>query len=481
MEVQEYLKILQARWRIIAVVTVVAALGALGASLISTPVYQSSTRLFVSTSVGTSVDEAFRGNQLSQQLVTSYTKLLTGETLAQRTVDVLGPDKVGGMSGKELATKVSATSAPDTVLIDVNVQDTSPEQARDIANALSDEFVVMAKELGTPDNGGTPPARVVVEQRAQAPSEPVSPKTERNVALGIAVGLLLGIALAVLRDRLDNTVKDRRAVEEIAGSAMVGTIPFDKDRQVSQAIDFNVGNSTSAEAYRELRTNLQFLAVDNPPRVIVVTSSLPAEGKTTTALNIALVLTEGGKNVCLVEGDLRKPRISKYLGIIGSVGMSSVLSGQAELDDVLQQDGATGLTVLASGPIPPNPSELLGTDTARTILTELRSRFDYVIIDASPLLPVTDAAVLSAMSDGALLIARHGETKRDQFSRAVGNLRSVGAVILGTVITMTPERGRGVYEYKYYYDSDPVVNKDSADIQAPATPRSDVALASNTH
>ncbi|MCJ0902138.1 polysaccharide biosynthesis tyrosine autokinase [Rhodococcus sp. ARC_M6] len=454
MEVQDYLKILQARWKIIAVVTVVAILGALGASLISTPIYQASTRLFVSTSLGGSVNEAYQGNLLSQQRVTSYTKLLTGQTLAQRTIDKLGPAALGGISSKALSGKVTATSAPDTVLIDVGVQDPSPERARDIANALSDEFVVMAKELETPENGGNPPARVVVEQQAQTPTTPVSPNTKRNIALGAAVGLLLGIALAVLRDRLDNTVKDRQAVEAVAGSALVGTVPYDKNMQTHHTIDFNEGNSASAEAYRELRTNLQFLEVDNPPRVIVITSSLSAEGKTTTAVNIALVLAEAGKSVCLVEGDLRKPRVSKYLGLIGNVGLSSVLSGQATLDDVLQHTEHGGLTVLASGPIPPNPSELLGTDHARQALAELRARFDYVIIDAPPLLPVTDAAVLTAMSDGALVIARHASTKRDQLARAVGNLHSVGARILGTVITMTPANKRSGYDYQYYYETD---------------------------
>ncbi len=315
-------------------------------------------------------------------------------------------------------------------MIDLAVKDASPELAREIANTLSSEFVALAKELETPENGGTPPARVVVEQQAQQPTVPVSPKTSRNLALGAVAGLVVGIALALIRDRLDNTVKDRRTVEEIAGSAMVGTIPFDKDVEVNHAIAFSDGSSVSAEAFRELRTNLQFLEVDHPPRVIVVTSSLPSEGKTTTAVNIALVLAEAGKSVCLMEGDLRKPRVSKYLGLLGSVGVSSVLSGQATLDDVLQPTEFDGLTVLASGPIPPNPSELLGTDTAKHVLEELRARYDYVIIDASPLLPVTDAAVLAAMSDGALVIARHGSTKCDQLARAVGNLQSVGAHVL---------------------------------------------------
>ncbi|AWK75793.1 protein tyrosine kinase [Rhodococcus oxybenzonivorans] len=469
MEIQDYLRILQARWKIIAITTVVAILGALGASLLTTPLYEASTRLFVSTSAGSSVNELYQGNLYSQQRVASYTKLLTGQTLAQRTIDKLGLTETPA----ELANQVKATSAPDTVLVDLKVQDPSPERARDIANAMSDEFVVMVRELETPERGGAPAARVVVEQQAQTPSTPVSPKTLRNLALGAAVGLLLGIALAVLRDRLDNTVKDRRTVEELAGSAMIGTIPFDKDRQTQQAINFAEGHSSSAEAYRELRTNLQFLEVDNPPRVIVVTSSLPTEGKTTTAINIALVLAEGGKSVCLVEGDLRKPRVSKYMGVVGSVGLSSVLAGQATLDGVLQPTSYQGLTVLASGPIPPNPSELLGTATARQVLADLRERFDYVIVDASPLLPVTDATVLTAMSDGALVIARHGETKREQLTRAVGNLHSVGATILGTIITMTPSRGKGVYEYKYYYETDkslPQMQRAEAAVQTPSQP-----------
>ncbi|MFF0817870.1 polysaccharide biosynthesis tyrosine autokinase [Rhodococcus sp. NPDC003318] len=477
MEVQDYLRILQARWKIVAVTTVACVLGALAASLLTTPTYQAGTRLFVSTSSGASVNEIYQGNLFSQQRVTSYTKLLTGTTLAQRTIDKLD---LTGITPEQLAAKVTATSAPDTVLIDTKVQDSSPELARDIANALSDEFVVMAKQLETPERGGEAAARVVVEQHADTPTTPVSPKTKRNLALGLAVGLLLGVALAVLRDRLDNTVKDRKIIEEVSGVAMIGVVPFDKDRQDHAAISFADTNSGSAEAYRELRTNLQFLEVDNPPRVIVVTSSLPAEGKTTTAINIALVLAEAGRSVCLVEGDLRKPRVSKYLNILGSVGLSSVLAGQAHLDDVLQESQFPGLTVLASGPIPPNPSELLGTATAQNVLNDLRARFDYVIIDASPLLPVTDATVLTAMSDGALVIARHGQTKREQLTRAVGNLHAVGATILGTVITMSPANGRGVYAYRYYYETDKTIPQlqktTTAALSGPAT-AAPVALA----
>ncbi|MCK8671917.1 polysaccharide biosynthesis tyrosine autokinase [Rhodococcus sp. NPDC003382] len=461
MEVHDYLRILQARWKIIAVTTVVVLLGALGASLLATPQYQASTRLFVSTSSGASVSEIYQGNRFSQERVASYTKLLTGTTVAGRTLDALG---ITDLTPAGLAAKVKASSAPDTVLIDTTLTDTSPERARDLANALSDEFVMMARELETPENGGAPAARVVVEQYATTPAAAVSPNTKRNLVLGLLVGLLLGIGAAVLRDRLDNTVKDRKTAEDIAGAGLVGTIPLDKERQNEAAIVFRDANSGSAEAYRELRTNLQFLDVDNPPRVLVVTSALPAEGKTTTAINTALVLAEAGHSVVLVEGDLRRPRVSKYLGVLGDAGFSTVLSGRAGLDDVLQPTRFENLTVLAAGTLPPNPSELLGSATAKHVIAELRARFDYVIIDASPLLPVTDAVVLSAAADGALVIARHGKTTREQMVRAVGNLDSAGVRVLGTIITMTPSKGPGAYEYRYFYESD-----DSGKATTPAT------------
>lgn len=452
MEVHDYLRILQARWKIVAVTTVVAVLAALGASLLTTPQYEAKTRLFVSTSSGASVQEIYQGNLFSQQRVTSYTELLEGTTLAQRTLDKLG---LGEMSAVDLAGKVTASSTPDTVLIDTAVTDESPERARDLANALSDEFVVMARELETPENGGPPTARVVVEQYAATPSSPVTPKTTRNVALGLAVGVLLGIALAVLRDRLDNTIKDRNAVEDLAGTGVVGVIPLDKARQEEPAIVFAEANSGDAEAYREMRTNLQFLEVDNPPRAIVVTSSLPSEGKTTTAVNLALVLAEAGHSVVLVEADLRRPRVSKYLATLGDAGLSNVLAHTASLEDVLQPTRFDGMWVLAAGGLPPNPSELLGSAHAREVIEDLRSRFDYVIIDAPPLLPVTDAAILTNIADGALLIARYGKTTREQFARAIGNLRSVNAPVLGTILSMTPTKGRGsAYEYRYYYSSD---------------------------
>lgn len=446
MSTQDLLKILRSRWITILVATIVTVLGSAAYTLTQTPLYQATTRLFVSNTSGATASELYNSSRYSQERVLSYTQLIMGETLAQRTIERLGLN----MSPAAVKAKVTASSKPNTVLIDVAVLDPSPVQARDIANALSDEFVVMARDLETPSQGAKPDARVVVEQRASLPGAPVVPKKRRNLALGFVLGAMLGIGIAVLRDLLDNTVKSQAKLEELTGTGVVGLIPFDKKVHDSPPISFDSDNSGVAESFRKLRTNLQFLAVDNPPRMIVVTSTIPGEGKSTTAINIALALAEAQHNVVLVDGDLRRPRIATYLGVVASVGFSNLLSGAASMSEVLQPTKFPRMTVLAAGPTPPNPSELLGSLTAEKILNDLRAQFDYVIIDSPPLLAVTDGAILTAKSDGSLVAVRFGKTKRDQLSHAIGMLNDVGANLLGTVLTMVPVRAGNAYGYNYY-------------------------------
>jgi receptor protein-tyrosine kinase len=183
--------------------------------------------------------------------------------------------------------------------------------------------------------------------------------------------------------------------------------------------------------------------------VIVITSSVPNEGKSTTAINIALALAESDHKVVLVDGDLRRPRLDKYLGLIGKVGFSTVLANRAQLHEVLQKTRFPNLDVLTSGAVPPNPSELLGSMAAQKVFAELRSGFDYVIVDSCPLLAVTDAAILAADADGVLLMTRFGQTKRDQVAHAARHLKDVGAPLLGAIFTMTPPRSGASYSYNY--------------------------------
>jgi capsular exopolysaccharide synthesis family protein len=446
-DIRDLVKLLRAHWIVVVCVTLLGVASAVALTMLTKPQYQASTRLFVATSAGSSVNDLYQGNRLSQERVLSYTELLQGRTLAQRTIDKLDL----GITAESFEKKITATAKPDTVLISVKVRDQSPIRSRDIANALSDEFVQMVRELETPRAGAMPEARVVVEQRATVPTKPVTPKPARNVAFGLFVGLLSGIGLALLRDRMDNTVKDKDTVEEIAGAGLFANIPFDKERSTSPCISFGEDQSASAEAFRTLRTNLQFLDVDNPPRVLVVTSSIPSEGKTTTAVNLALALAEAEHKVVLVDGDIRRPTVHEYLNLIRAVGFSTVLSGQADLDDALQTTAYPGLSALTSGAVPPNPSELLGSVAAKKVLSDLRERFDYVIVDSPPLLAVSDAAIITADTDGVLLVAKFASTKQDQLTQAVQGLQNVGARILGVIFTMIPSRGSAYYNYNYRY------------------------------
>lgn len=447
MNLTEYVKLLRSRWVTVCVTMAVVVVCAGAITALTKPLYQSSTRLFVATAPGASLAETYQGNRFSQERVISYTELLTGHTLAQRTIDKLGLE----MTAEELQNQIQATAKLDSVLIKLYVTDPSPIQARDIANTLTDEFVAMVREIETPTADGASDARIFVEQRAMAADSPVVPNTFRNLAVGVMLGLLAGVGLAIGRDMLDNTVKDGSAVEDIAGVGVAGSIPLNKDLRRRAAIAFEGKNTATTESFRKLRTNLQFLNVDNPPRVIMLTSSASGEGKSTTAINLALALAETEHHVIIVDGDLRCPKVHSYLGLIGNVGFSTVLSGASSLRDSVQSTRYPGLTVLASGPIPPNPSALLGSQSAKKVLAQLRADYDYVIVDSAPLLAVADASVLAASVDGVLLLTRYGKTRSDQLEHSVANLQNVGAQLLGVAFTMVPARtGPDSYPYVQY-------------------------------
>jgi non-specific protein-tyrosine kinase len=279
----------------------------------------------------------------------------------------------------------------------------------------------------------------------------VSPRKKLNLALGLLVGLAIGVGGAVLRETLDTSVKTSDDIQQHSGVSTIGVIGFDPDASKHPLIVHTDQHSVRAEAFRQLRTNLQFVDIDHAPRSIVVTSSLPGEGKTTTATNLAITLSQTGLRVLVVEADLRRPRVADYLGVINAVGLTSVLAGQATLDDVIQRWGDGRMHVLPSGPTPPNPSELLGSQGMVKLLRQLEDRYDLVLLDAPPLLPVTDAAVLATSASGVLMVVRHGKTTREQLSRAAEALSTVGAHVYGAVLNMAPTKGPDAYSYAYHY------------------------------
>lgn len=457
MGVREYLAALRSRWVIIVATTMVGAIAALTYSLLATPVYQATTRFFVSTA-SISASDVYQNNLASQQRVVSYTELLTGRTLAKRVVEQLGlpigPD--------ELSAQITATSRQNSVLLDASVDDSSPARARDIANAIATLFPTLVSELETPPDGGSASATVSVAEEAETPTAPISPKKVRNVALGFTVGLLLGVVGALVRDRFDNTVKTSLSLQELTDSVLIGTIPYAKQVRDTAPIDFKTSTAPIAESYRALRMNLKFLSVDHPPKVLVITSAIAGEGKSTTALNLALSLAELGNRVALVDADLRRPRIAELLGLVGSVGVSSVLAHEATVDEVVQTSEFDNLWVLAAGPSPPNPSELLSSAAAQSLVHDLRRAFDFVIVDSPPLLPVTDATALALQSDGAILVTHYGHTRRDEVARAASTLETVGATLLGVVLGAVPASSRDNVRYGYDFQPTKVSTRESS-------------------
>jgi non-specific protein-tyrosine kinase len=410
------------------------------------------TMVVSATDGGTNDASAYQGGMLSQARVKSYANLVASDRIASMVVSRLHLNE----SPDVLRSRITTQAVPDTVLLRVSVRDPVPARAERLANAVGDAFSAAVAQIETPATGQQPTVRVTVWEDAKLPTGPVSPRPARNLALGLLLGLVAGLGVALVRHRLDTTLTGQQDLAAISDRPALGSIVFESAAGRRPLIVHTSPHSPRAEAFRQLRTNLRFVDVDGVPRSIVVTSSVPAEGKSTTSCNLAITLAQSGARVCLVEGDLRRPSFAEYLGVEAAAGLTSVLIGAAGLEDVLQpwgegRFGSGAVDVLPSGPIPPNPSELLGSRGMADLVVRLTEIYDIVLIDAPPLLPVTDAAVLASRADGTLLVVRIGRTRREQVRRAMETLRAVDARVLGTVLNMVPIKGLAGRGYGGYY------------------------------
>jgi capsular exopolysaccharide synthesis family protein len=382
---------------------------------------------------------------LSQQRVSSYAELLSGKELANRVIAREGLR----LTPAEVMGDIQATVVPGTVIIDVTVTSDSADQTYAIAQGLgasfSDEVAALENAPGT----AVTPVRVTVVAAPERPTVPSSPSLTTDLTIGLLVGLVLGLVVAVVRDRRDNSLRDEDRAAQAAGAPVLAYVP--QDKEATRAPSGQLVAGPLAEAFQVLRTGLQFVAVDVKPRVLMVTSATQGEGKTSTALHLAGALARTGQRVLLVEVDLRRPGLSERLDLVEGVGLTNVLAGTAQLDDVLQSlGGDRQFDVLGAGPRPPSPSDLLASQAMTSLLAVLRDRWDVVILDAPPLLPVADAAALSALADGVLLCIRWGATNESDVERAHALLERSGARTLGAVFTFVPSSASG---YGYGYDA----------------------------
>ncbi|MDY7526484.1 MULTISPECIES: polysaccharide biosynthesis tyrosine autokinase [unclassified Cryobacterium] len=473
MELRDYIRILHKSWVMILIFVLVAVAAAATYSLMQTPKFSASAKVFVSTqSTGTAQDLA-QGNSFSVQRVKTYSDLVAAPIVLLPVIGNLGL----GITADDLAKQVTASAPLDTSIIEIAVSDTDPVRAADIANAISISLAAVVQTIETPEStatgvAGVSPVKLTRAQEATVPSAPVSPNVPLNIALGLLVGLALGVGAAVLRETLDTRIRNERDVEQVTDIPILGGIVFDSKAQDRPLIVHVDPRSPRAESFRTLRTNLQFLDVGRTDRSFVITSSIESEGKSTTGANLAIALADSGARVLLVDADLRRPKIADYMGIDGTVGLTDLLVGRADLADIIQPWGRSKLFVLPAGQVPPNPSELLGSARMTYFVGEFNKNFDVVIFDAPPLLPVTDAAILAKSVGGALVVVAAGRVHKNQLTGAIAALGNVGASVSGLVLTMLPTSGAdasgyGRYGYGYGYGAD---DADTVDI----TPRNGV-------
>jgi len=512
--VRRYLQVLRRRrWIVIESTLVVAAI-VLAVSLLQPTAYTAKARVMavsqspsLSVVVGSNVDLS---KPDERELATLASFVVTPE-IAKRVSRELGWRD----SPSALLADTAAEVDPNADVIVISAQRSNPEQAAQLANTFAEQFVQWRKEdqqksfddaIGLVEQqiGQTAPGsterKALTDQRsqlevyralvtggltigetAQTPSSPSSPKPLRDGALATVAGLVLGIGLAFLRESLDVKLHSADEIAEHTSVPVIGTIPaFRKSEKSGDGLAvLHDPRSPTAEAYRFLRTNLEFVNFDGRAKILMITSPLPEQGKSTTIANLALALVRAGKKVALVEGDLRRPSLHRFFHINDSRGVTSVVAGATSLDDArrvltfheqsptvttaparsgsgleasVKPAGDLELTVVPSGPLPPNPGEIVGSRQLATILQQLCDTSDYVLVDAPPMFAVGDAAALAAHVDGVIVIMRLGQTTADTVKDVEDFFNRVPAHSLGIVVTGVPPETKGkYYRYDEYY------------------------------
>lgn len=471
MDLRDYFRILRRNWIWITTFALVGVLFGGGASILVPPAYTSQTQLFVAIQNSGSVQELQQGNTFSQARVQSYVKTVSTPLVLQPVIERLGLSS----STQELASRVQASTDLDTVIINIAVTDSSPVQAAAIAQAVADSLVEAIDNLEQPTTGGSSPVKLSIVRPAEAPTSPSAPNTKLNLALGLVIGLILGAIVAILRTLLDYRIRSEADLRRVTDAPLLGGITFDQDATKNPLLTQVHGQSPRAESFRQLRTNLQFANVSGNAKTLLITSSLPGEGKSTTAANLAISLAQAGQTVCLIDADLRRPMVDDYLGLERNAGLTTALVGSADINELLQPWGEDNLYVLTSGMIPPNPSELLGSNEMKSLIKRLEEVFDSVVIDAPPLLPVTDAAVLSQHVSGVAVVVGTQKVKLQELERALRSLEMVEATLIGVVLNRIPAKGPDSYGYGYYSSSNGAAEASPKNGEVSLHPRADVS------
>ena len=354
---------------------------------------------------------------------------------------------------RSLRSQLTNTKSEALLLNEKFIQYGALKRAVDTNRQLYDALMLKLKEKSITEE--TSPVNLWIVEEANVPMNPARPWVAANLLLALMIGSFGGLGLTFFLEYLDNTVKDPEDAEERLGLPVLTTVSRwrDTEKSLGQVV-LNEPQSTFAESYRALRTAIQLSFPDCPPKRVLVTSSQPEEGKTTTAVNLAFALARSDNRVLLIEGDLRKPRFHKTLKINNARGLSSYLAGAAD-SQIVQKGPLPQMAIIPAGPIPPNPSELLASTRMKQLLDAMSKEFDFIICDSPPLLPVADTRILCRLFDGVVLLSKSGVTTYDILERSRKQLADIDARILGVVINGFDAQKSGYYHQDYYYSEKP--------------------------
>ncbi len=501
---QDYVHVLRRRKGTIALAVLLVTVPTVVLSLLQTPKYAGRAELLLlprSSETLFDPDSGIRNDPNRE--VQNEIRILTSQPVRAAVRAELGS-----------APKVSATPDGQTDVIRVTAKDADPRRAATLANAYANAYIEYRRKQAVDDvlaasqqvqtkitdlqkqidaaPAGAPrdslvQAQALFKQKldqlqvdgalkrggaqlvtpASVPTNPVSPQPVRSGLIALTLGVILGVGVAFLREFLDDSIKSKDEFERVApGVPVLGLIPVVgawRGKETPYMVSIADPTSPAAEAYRTLRTSIQFIALDQPMRTLQVTSANPQEGKTTTLANLAVALARSGSTVAIVCCDLRRPRVHEFFGLTNDVGFTSVLLGKVPLAGAMQEvPDQARLSLLASGPLPPNPSELLASKRTVEVLGSLQAEYDIVLVDAPPVLPVTDALVLSGRVDATLLVAVAGATTRKEAARAVELLNQVDAPLVGAVLNGVDTEGSYGYAYQSYRYERPVGRREPA-------------------
>lgn len=430
MELRTYLAILWRRkWVIAVTVVVTLAVVVIGTRMI-TPTYVASATLRVAPAVRGPADRSgWDEIQYVDRLINTYTEIATSSPVLEELKQRLNLSE---------SLQIEVEIPANTELMQIKVRDQNPVLAAVAANHLADILISQSRKNKS-ERGYT----LSLVDPAVVPQSPAQPRKELNIAVGLMFGLVGGLGLAFLFENLDTRLYTTRQIELATELTTLGEIPTARKRQQTSFLNCN---SPQGEAFRYLRTKILSLNREVPPRTLLITSAEPGEGKSTIVANLAYTIAQSGRSVIVVDGDLRLPTLHKIFELPNTIGLSTILKRESTLAEAVQCSATAGVQVLTSGPLPPNPAELLGSPQMTALIEQLKRRFDLVLLDSPAYLAVTDAAILAPLADGVVLVVGRAQIRQEAVRTARQELVNINANLMGIVVNRA-EQDRHYHSY----------------------------------